>query len=131
MSGVSSVRALGQLRLDLQRPITSSALQEQENKKHDVYDATSRSVELPLHTIPTSLIAAEEAQQYDESQSRVTRNDIDFAGKGCATSRGFVLKNFLSAAECEALVAATEGSSQSCFSASSAANAGLEKTKIL
>ena len=110
----------------------AAALQDDDkNKKHNVYDATSRSVELALHTIPTSLIAAEEAQQYDESQNRVTRNDIDFAGKDCDTSRGFVLKNFLSAAECEALVAATEGSSQNCFSMSSlTAKAGLAKKSL-
>jgi hypothetical protein len=91
---------------------TSSDAATSKKKNHDVYDATSRSVELPLHTIPSSLILADESQQYDESQNRVERDEIDFAAKGCASSHGFVLKDFFSAAECEALVAATEGS---CF----------------
>lgn len=75
---------------------------------HNVYDAASRGVLLPLHTIPHSLVLTEEQTQFEESKTRVKREDINFAGKKCAESRGWILRELFTADECDALVQATE-----------------------
>jgi hypothetical protein len=70
---------------------------------HQVYDATSRSVQ--LDDVPTSLLG-DESDQYQYGKDSVSRKDIDFAKIG-VKSRGFVLQNLLSAAECATLIQAT------------------------
>lgn len=75
---------------------------------HNVYDATSRSVVLPLHSIPASLVRVDDQEQFASSQRLAQRHEIDFAGKGCPESRGFVLSQLFSMEECDALVRATE-----------------------
>lgn len=72
---------------------------------HDVYDATSRAVE--LKDVAASLLGPE-SEQYDVSEKNTHRRDLNFGITG-SKSRGFVLDSIFSEGECANIIAGLHG----------------------